>query len=707
MRRISSPAFTGVHRTTDLVGAGIGVSALAALVALTDIAPSSALTSAIVAVVSLLTFCLWLRSRRQEMRLHAIIESAPVALGIIGRGGRPLFWNAEYARQVALFTPDDIRTVDTRKVYSNPAQAERIMAALRNHGAVRNEEIEAYTMGGASKFWAIASLERVSHEGEPASLAWVMDITDRKRAQDELRTAKEKAETATRAKSMFLATMSHEIRTPLNGVIGYADLLTRADLDPALCRYAEVIRSSGRTLLGIINDILDYSKIEAGGFELSQAVFDLPKTLRAAAAVLEASASAKGLHLLLRLDDNLPPALTGDADRLRQILLNLLGNAIKFTERGSVTLAAEVADESAGEVTLRIAVTDTGIGIPPEARARLFQRFSQVDSTIGRRYGGTGLGLAICRELATRMGGEIGVESAPGQGSTFWVTAKFGRAAPSTLDTPVNPAPVLRPDRPTRLLVVDDNPVNRDLAELILTQAGYTIDLATDGTVAVEAVAIESYDLVLMDVNMPEMDGIEATRRIRRLSEPQSRTPIVALTASAGVEEIEQCQAAGMSGHIAKPFDTDLLLHQVAAALNHSAASPVPAKATLAPDARAAPILDVAYLGRLEQSVGRAPAGKLARTLCEQLAVEPQEIADHLVAARWDDARKGFHKLASSGLVGAKRLSELSRALMNHLEKGGGLSPDADIFTAFLWTAADTRRELGDRYTETADSAAA
>lgn len=641
-------------------------------------------------------------AHESDARLRAIIESAPVALGIIGRGGRPLFWNAEYARQMALFTKADIRTVDTRQVYSSPVQRERIMNELRSHGAVHREEIEAYTAEGAGKFWAIASMERTVYEGQPASLAWVVDITERKRVQEDLRIAKELAETATRAKSMFLATMSHEIRTPLNGIIGYSDLLTRANLAPHLHDYAEVVRSSGRTLLRIINDILDYSKIEAGLLEINPIGFDLGKTLRAAMAVFEAPAREKGLAISLDVNAGLPPALIGDPDRLRQILLNLLGNAVKFTERGSVTLSVSLVDETPDVVTLRFAVADTGIGIPPEAVPRLFQRFAQVDSTVGRRFGGTGLGLAISKELATRMGGDIGVHSTLGQGSTFWATATFGRTELSALAAPAETAAAVRPTRPTRLLVVDDNSVNRNLAELILAPAGYTVDTAVSGQGAIEALAARDYDLILMDINMPGMNGLEATGRIQALPGPKGRTLIAALTASADVSEVEQYIAAGMTGHIAKPFDADMLLVQVAAILNRRSAPPPGDSEPPAPEPEGSSALDVAYLERLETRIGRVAVGELAHSLTEQLRTVSQDIVGHLDAGRSEDARQAFHKLASSGLVGGKRLAEQTRALMRHAGPTPLASDNAAVRT-FLETVAETQGALRERYADVPD----
>jgi signal transduction histidine kinase/CheY-like chemotaxis protein len=397
-----------------------------------------------------------------------------------------------------------------------------------------------------------------------------------------LHQAKEEAVAANVAKSAFLANMSHELRTPLNGVIGMVDLLTTTALSDDQRRYARVARTAAGLLLSVINDVLDFSKIEAGKLELERAPFDLAEVLDDVVSVLSLGAKEKGLCLSRERDPKLPPLLVGDAARLRQVLVNLVNNAIKFTSSGTVSVRAETETESAAEATVRVEVRDTGIGINPSAQANLFRPFSQVDASTTRRYGGSGLGLAICREIVERMGGRLGLESSLGAGSTVWFVVTLAKAPPSVLEdqakgrrpahlSTIPPAPTSA-DRVGHVLLVEDSPINAEVAGEILRVAGHTFDLVTDGASAVEAVLHQKYDLVLMDCHLPGVDGYEATRRIRRLEAAgrlagsrDSRLPIIALTASATKEELEQAMASGMDLHVSKPFEPRRLLVAIAA----------------------------------------------------------------------------------------------------------------------------------------------
>ncbi|MEM1000005.1 MAG: ATP-binding protein, partial [Bacteroidota bacterium] len=379
-------------------------------------------------------------------------------------------------------------------------------------------------------------------------------------ANEEILKQKEKAEAADKAKSEFLATMSHEIRTPLNGVIGLTDLVLQTELDEPQAKLAENIRLSGRMLLSLINDILDFSKIEAGQLEIASAPFDLPDTLAQIVRLQHPIAREKGLDLHFAGSERLPRAVLGDEVRLRQILVNLLGNAIKFTERGSVELRAEwQPGAEAGSGTLRCTVTDTGIGISAEKQEYLFQRFHQVDASITRRYGGSGLGLAICSHLCQLMGGEISVASQVGRGSAFTFALPLAVIPESELPAQ-NPAfdrsgAFLRSD--LSILVVDDNQVNLLVASGMLAQLGLACATVENGRAAVEAVATGAYDLVLMDVQMPEMDGTEATRRIRELAHLYPQPVIVAMTANAFAEQQREYLESGMDDFLSKPFTLD------------------------------------------------------------------------------------------------------------------------------------------------------
>jgi len=514
--------------------------------------------------------------RHREAKFRSLIQNSTDIITLLAADGT-IQYESPAVETVLGYQPEDLvgRNVFDWIHPEDSAAIQSIIGALiANPGRTMRTELRFRHRDGS---WCDLESIGTNLLQDPAVEAMVVnsrDISERKQTEAVLMRAKAAAEAATQAKSEFLATMSHEIRTPMNAVIGMANLLLQTSLSDQQREFVQTLHSSGELLLALINNILDFSKIESNKLDLEQQPFDLQTCLQDALNLFRAEAAEKGLELVLHLEPGIPNPILGDGLRLRQILLNLLSNAVKFTETGQITVIVTAepvtatretnADRSPELFRIQFAVQDTGIGIAPDRMERLFLAFSQVDSSTTRKYGGTGLGLAISKRLVEMMEGRIWVESQAGQGSTFYFTILAAAAgpearpflppaSPSTPDSPsLSPEPLS--GQPLQILLVEDNVVNQKVAGLLLNSLGYSADLAANGREALAALRRQPYDVVLMDVQMPEMDGLEASRRICREWPPEERPRIIAMTANVLEGDREACLAAGMDDYISKPI---------------------------------------------------------------------------------------------------------------------------------------------------------
>jgi two-component system CheB/CheR fusion protein len=511
--------------------------------------------------------------------LAAIVEQSEEAIFTVGLDQRITSWNLG-AEQLFGWRPDAAvgRALDTLFAPDAGTRERQVARLLATRPPDR---VETTALPGSTPPVpvVVSCSPLVGDDGaQIGHIVIVRDITARKRTEQEMQQARERAEAGSRAKTEFLATMSHELRTPLNGILGMAGLLGATPLTDEQRESIDIIQSSGEALLQVINDVLDLSRIEAGHVEVEAIEFELRQVIADSLRAFAAQAQRRQLAVTSAVARGVPERVVGDPGRLRQVLVNLVGNAVKFTERGTVTVEVDRVDDGADGIELHALVRDTGIGIPAEKLAMIFEAFTQADSSMSRRYGGTGLGLAITGRLVGLMGGRVWAESELGRGSTFHFTVRLGKATgerPVVAPAAATPAP-----RALRVLVAEDNTVNQHVARRMLEKLGHSVMVVASGRAALDSVEAEVFDVVFMDVEMPDMDGLEATRALRTIEaevrsgrqapKPDSsyaagrRIPIIALTAHAMTMHQEQCLAAGMDDYVSKPVNPTALAAAIA-----------------------------------------------------------------------------------------------------------------------------------------------
>lgn len=526
-------------------------------------------------------------ARATVRKLRDIVDGARNGAAVID-GAEPVFVNAGLAHLLGYDSLEEfigsgkVSMVDNIHRKDLPIVAQRLADRKAGKEVSPSYEVRFIRKDG-SKVWVEITGNMAKWDGRIVSVSWITDITERKQAEQSLIEARKAAEAANESKSAFLASMSHEIRTPLNGVLGMAQALAAEDLTPDHRAMVDTITDSGKSLMAILNDVLDISKIEAGKLQISPVPGDLRHSIKRVRNLFEPTATDKNLKLELTFDSELPGSVTFDPVRVRQCVSNLVSNALKFTSQGEIGIHVGWSETDGDSAMATITVTDTGIGISEEALGRLFTAFEQADNSTTRKFGGTGLGLAISRKLANMMGGDLNAASKLGEGSTFTLTfavSEFERIAPSptakTAATPSKPVDRLAYFGGKRLLLVDDNAVNRQVARLLLAPLGLEITDAANGREALDALSNASFDVVLLDIHMPVMDGPTAIRAIRESGRDWSNLPVIALTADAMQGDAERYLAMGMNDYVSKPINARDLEHALTRAISGAGGASVP-----------------------------------------------------------------------------------------------------------------------------------
>jgi PAS domain S-box-containing protein len=551
----AGPSIAGLHRTPVL-----GIMALAAAFAVAGARQTFAAGRRLHETRKAL--------QSSETQYRTLADSMADVVGRFGLDGAGWQYISPSVEEALGYAPAEFMKL-TADDYVHPEDAPQLLAVFRDLSeaapTAKLQYRQVRKRGDALWVETTFSLVCDPRTGAREVICASRDITARKSMECDLVEARERAEAAAAAKADFLANMTHELRTPLNAIIGFSGVLQSSNhLTERDARHAHLINDASATLLSVVNSVLDFSKLESGAFEFDPQPFEPLAIAASVAALVEDQARTRGLALRV-IGEGDPRTLLGDGPRLRQVLLNLISNALKFTTEGGVTVRV-AQDPAPGFLRrLRVSVTDTGIGISGDKLEAVFERFNQADVSVSRRFGGTGLGLAICKRIVSLMGGRIGVESEEGRGSTFWFELDLPEADAAAALSEAVEAPV-ELERPVRLLLVEDVAVNRELVRVILEPFDVEIHTATNGCEAIEAVGRAAYDLVLMDVQMPVMDGLTAARRIRELEDPSARrVPIIAMTANVLPDQIERCLDAGMDGHLGKPINPGALLQAISA----------------------------------------------------------------------------------------------------------------------------------------------
>ncbi|HRP97980.1 MAG TPA: ATP-binding protein, partial [Rhodocyclaceae bacterium] len=648
------------------------------------------------AAISIENAKLYLSLQQSEREYRSLFENAVEGIFRVNATGRFISANPALVRMLGYNDSEAFLnsvTDVTSQCFIDHDDLRRFLGKLNMNARVLNFETRWHRLGGEPIFVSISARRVLDHDGKllyyEGSLT---DISERK-AKEHAELAREKAEAASEAKSQFLATMSHEIRTPMNGILGMAQLLMRSPLSDEQRERVRAIHDSGRTLLSILNDVLDFTKIEAGQMQLEQHSFSPPGVIETLRPMLASMADEKGLDLIVRSDPGLPAAVLGDRRALNQVLLNLATNALKFTEEGYVALRTRLIELRDGSAQLRFEVEDSGIGIAADAQSRIFEHFCQADSSITRRFGGTGLGLSICRRLVELQGGRIGFTSTPGRGSLFWFELAYAidAAAPAPPASSSAPRPITT-QQALDILLVEDTAINQQVTQGLLEADGHTVAIADDGYTALSMHSDHDYDLVLMDIHLPGMDGVETSRRMRSHPDPRKATVrIIALTASVTTHEIESYLAAGIDAVVGKPIQFAELQQLLVA----------PGAQTATPSARPVAddrLLDATLLDQHRHLLGEQRFGTL-------IGAVPQQCKDLLkeLASCDDLCTRGelLHKL--SGTCANFGLSAAARLCRELEDSRNGSGPDSRL-EALHRLVAESLDALASRYPDRATS---